>query len=44
MGNNVYIDYDIPEEPAKERVHFYRDLQYYRAITSTIPPKVFLYP
>ncbi|MBU7013088.1 MAG: hypothetical protein HXS46_20600 [Theionarchaea archaeon] len=28
MGNKVYIvDYDIPEEPAKKRVQFYRDLK-----------------
>jgi hypothetical protein len=28
MGNTVYIvDYDIPEEPAKKRVQFYRDLK-----------------
>lgn len=27
MGNRVYIvDYDIPEEPAKERIQFYRDM------------------
>ncbi len=28
MGNRVYIvDYDIPANPAKERVQFYRDLK-----------------
>lgn len=28
MGNRLYIvDYDIPEEPAKEKVQFYRDMQ-----------------
>ncbi len=28
MGNRVYIvDYDIPVEPAKKRVQFYRDLK-----------------
>ncbi len=28
MGNRVYIvDYDIPEEPAKERIQFYRDMK-----------------
>ena len=28
MGNNEYIvDYDIPEEPASKRVHFYRDMK-----------------
>jgi hypothetical protein len=28
MGDRVYIvDYDIPEQPAKKRVQFYRDLK-----------------
>ncbi len=28
MGNKLYIvDYDIPEEPAKEKIQFYRDIQ-----------------
>jgi len=28
MGNRMYIvDYDIPEEPAKNKVQFYRDLK-----------------
>jgi hypothetical protein len=28
MGNRTYIvDYDIPEEPAREKVQFYRDMK-----------------
>jgi hypothetical protein len=28
MGSGLYIvDYDIPEEPARERIQFYRDMK-----------------
>jgi hypothetical protein len=28
MGNRLYIvDYDIPEQPARKRIQFYRDLK-----------------
>lgn len=28
MGNRLYIvDYDIPEEPTRERIQFYRDMK-----------------